>query len=117
MPRALGDVIERAAMRVNESGVSQGGSRVASGRLTSDPAETLAGELERRGLGGPAAILLDAHRPLLPLIRQGSLLLGPLLSSLLGPRRYGILRQALDDPETYERLAASLADDGRTTQR
>jgi hypothetical protein len=90
---------------------------VASGRLTSDPADALAGELERRGIGGPAAILLDAHRPLLPLIRQGSLFLGPLLGSLLGSRRYGILRQALDDPETYDRLAAALADDDRVDPR
>ena len=105
-------------MRVRtESGVSQGGSSVASGSLTSDPADALAQELERRGMGGPAAILLDAHRPLLPLIRQGSLFLGPLLSSLLGSRRYGVLRRTLDDPETYERLAAALADDDRIDPR
>jgi hypothetical protein len=82
---------------------------VASGRLTSEQADGLADELERRGIGGPAAILLDAHRPLLPLIRQGAIFLGPLLSPLLGPRRYEILRRAIHDPATYERLAARLA--------
>ncbi len=82
---------------------------MASGRLTSEPADALADELERRGMGGPAAILLDAHRPLLPLIRQGAIFLGPLLSPLLGPRRFGILREALDDPAAYERLTARLA--------
>jgi hypothetical protein len=74
-------------------------------------AETLADELERRGVGGPAAILLDAHRPLLPLIRQGAIFLGPLLNTLLGPRRSASLREALDDPATYDRLAARLADE------
>lgn len=82
---------------------------MASGRLTSEQADALADELERRGIGGPAAILLDAHRPLLPLIRQGAIFLGPFLSPLLGRRRYGILRQAVHDPATYERLAARLA--------
>jgi hypothetical protein len=86
-----------------------GGSSVASERLTSEPAERLADELERRGIGGPAAILLDAHRPLLPLIRQGAIFLGPLLGTLLGPRRHGILRIAEDDPAAYERLTARLA--------
>jgi hypothetical protein len=92
-----------------ESGVSQGGSIVASERLTSEPADLLADELERRGIGGPAAILLDAHRPFLPLIRQGAIFLGPLLGTLLGPRRHGILRRAVDDPATYERLTSRLA--------
>lgn len=89
---------------------------MASGRLTSEPADLLADELERRGVGGPAAILLDAHRPLLPLLRQGAIFLGPLLNPLLGPRRYGVLRQALDDPATYDRLAALLADTPRDGQ-
>lgn len=98
-------------MRVRtESGVSQGGSSVASGRLTSDdPADALADELERRGLGGPAAILLDAHRPLLPLIQQGAIFLSPLLHSLLGTRRFGLLRRTFEDPATYDRVAARLA--------
>jgi len=85
-----------------ESGDSQG-------MLTSEAADLLADQLERRGIGAPAAILLDAHRPLLPLIRQGSIFLGPLLAQLLGPRRHGILRQAIHDPATYDRLAAKLA--------
>lgn len=72
-------------------------------------ADALADELERRGIGGPAAILMDAHRPLLPLLRQGVIFLGPLLSPLLGPRRFGVLRQAVDDPATYDRIAGELA--------
>lgn len=72
-------------------------------------ADALADELERRGVGGPAAILMDAHRPLLPLLRQGVIFLGPLLNPLLGARRFGLLRHALDDAATYDRIAARLA--------
>jgi hypothetical protein len=75
--------------------------------------DALADELERRGVGGPSAILLDAHRPLLPLIRQGAIFLGPLLGPLLGPRRFDLLRQALADPAAYDRLAARLERDRR----
>lgn len=82
---------------------------MASGRLTSEPIDLLADELERRGIGAPAAILLDAHRPLLPLIQQGAIFLSPLLGQLLGQRRHGILIQAIRDRATYERLAARLA--------
>lgn len=71
-------------------------------------ADALADELERRGIGGPAAILMDAHRPLLPLLRQGAIFLGPLLSPLLGPRRLASLRGALEDPAIYDRVAARL---------
>lgn len=73
------------------------------------PTDTLADELTRRGIAGPAAILLDAHRPLLPLLRQSAIFLGPLLSPLLGGRRFGLLRQTLDDPASYDRLADRLA--------
>lgn len=72
-------------------------------------ADALADELERRGVGGPAAILMDAHRPLLPLLRQGVIFLGPLLNPLLGARRFGLLRHALDDSAAYDRIAARLA--------
>lgn len=84
---------------------------MTSGRLTPDPADALADAFDRRGIGTPAAILLDAHRPLLPLIRQGAIFLGPLLSSLLGRRRIGALQQTLDDPAAYDRFAARLAGD------
>ena len=91
------------------SGVSQEGSSLASGNLPAESVEMLADALERRGLGAPAAILLDAHRPLLPLIRQGAIFLGPFLNPLLGRTRLGILREALDDPDLYDALAARLA--------
>ena len=73
--------------------------------------DALADELERRGVAGPAALLMDAHRPLLPLLRQGVIFLGPLLSPLLGPRRFGVLRNAVEDPVAYDKIAARLAGD------
>ena len=98
-------------MRVpTESGVSQGGCSVK-------PGDALADELERRGVAGPAAILMDAHRPLLPLLQQGAIFLSPLLNPLLGERRFGMLRRALHDPATYDRLAARLAGDRRDLPR
>jgi hypothetical protein len=81
------------------------------------PTDTLADELERRGVAGPAAILLDAHRPLVPLLRQGVVFLGPLLSPLLGPRRFGLLRQTLDDPVSYDGLTDRLAGERPVDQR
>ena len=71
--------------------------------------DTLAEGLERRGVAGPAAILLDAHRPLVPFLRQGVVFLGPLLSPLLGPRRFDLLRRTLDDPANYDALTDELA--------
>jgi hypothetical protein len=52
---------------------------------------------------------MDAHRPLLPLLRQGVIFLGPLLSPLLGSRRFGVLRSMVEDPVAYDRVAARLA--------
>ena len=72
-------------------------------------ADALVDELERRGIAAPAAILMDAHRPLVPLLRQGAIFLGPLLSPLLGERRFGLVRRALEDPATYDRIAGRLA--------
>jgi hypothetical protein len=72
-------------------------------------ADALVDELERRGIGAPAAILMDAHRPLVPLLRQGAIFLGPLLSPLLGARRFGIMQRALEDPAVYDRITGRLA--------
>ena len=82
---------------------------MGSDPLASDPVDRLADELELHGIGAPAAILLDAHRPLLPLLGQGAIFLAPLLRPLLGRRSRGDLRRILEDPETYDRLVARLA--------
>jgi hypothetical protein len=47
--------------------------------MRADPADDLAAELTRRGLAVPAAILVDAHRPIAPLLRDVAVAIRPLL--------------------------------------
>lgn len=79
--------------------------------------DSVADELERRGVAAPAALLMEAHRPLLPLLRQGVIFVGPLLSPLLGTRRFGMLREALKDPAVYDRIVTRLAGERRDPSR
>jgi hypothetical protein len=65
--------------------------------------------LRRRGLSAPARLLLDAHRPLRPLLAEAGAFLGPLLGPMLG-RRYGGVQEILDDPERYDELIEGLGD-------
>jgi hypothetical protein len=73
----------------------------------------LAGELQRRGLGAPARLLLDIHRPLRPLLSDLAVLLGPSLRPLLG-RRLDAVDDALRDDDAYAGLIGAL-DDPRAT--
>jgi hypothetical protein len=75
--------------------------------MRSDPTEHLATELERRGLATPARFLLDAHRPLRPLLAQAGIFLSPISRPLLG-RTTRELEATLDDPELYDRLVERL---------
>jgi len=68
----------------------------------------LADELDRRGLNVPAAILLDAHRPLLPLLRQVGIFSGPLIGPLIGVRRMAGLQRLLEEPRAFDRLIVRL---------
>ena len=68
----------------------------------------LADELDRRGLRAPAALLLDAHRPLLPLLRQVGIFSGPLIGPLIGARRMAGLQRLLDEPRAFEELISRL---------
>lgn len=74
-----------------------------------DSTEAFAGELERRGLAAPARLLLDAHRPLRPLLAHGATFLGPLLAPLLGSRVRS-LQAILDEPAAYDTLVERLED-------
>lgn len=76
-----------------------------------DPTERLAGELDRRGLAAPARLLLDAHRPIRPLLSQASTFLSPLLGPLIGTRLTDVSR-TLDDAEAYGRLIDRLGAEG-----
>jgi hypothetical protein len=75
--------------------------------MRSDPTEHLAAELERRGLATPARFLLDAHRPLRPLLSQAGIFLSPISRPLLG-RTTRDLEATLDDQELYDRLVERL---------
>lgn len=77
--------------------------------MRDDPARRVAEELGRRGLGVPARLLLDAHRPLAPLLSDAGAALGPLLGAV-GGRRAWLLRRLLDDDDAMGRLATELDD-------
>ena len=71
---------------------------------TKTDADLLADELHRRGLSAPAVLLIEAHRPLLPLIRQGAIFAAPLLGPLLGKGRMASVMGHLDRPELLDGL-------------
>jgi hypothetical protein len=65
--------------------------------------------LGQRGLAAPARLLLEAHRPLRPLMTEASVFVGPLLRPLLGTRFDGWLR-VLEDDDEYDALIEALDD-------
>lgn len=71
---------------------------------TKTDADILADALDRRGLSAPAALLLDAHRPLIPLFRQAGIFAAPFLGALLGDRRLARVMRHLEDPGAFDRL-------------
>jgi hypothetical protein len=77
--------------------------------MREDAARALARELRRRGLAAPVGLLLDAHRPLAPLIGTAATFLGPLLGSLAGRRGREVVA-LLEREDGLDRLAAALDD-------
>lgn len=75
-----------------------------------DPAEELATQLQRRGLAAAARLLLDAHRPLRPLLAHAGTFLAPLLGPLLG-QRFEDARATIGDADAYDRLVERLAEE------
>jgi hypothetical protein len=70
--------------------------------------DRLAAAVRRRGLSAPAAILLEAHRPIAPLLADAAAFAAPFLSAIGG----GILARAigeLEEPGGIDRLARQLA--------
>ena len=76
--------------------------------MTDDRSEIIAAELRRRGLGPPALLLLQAHRPLRPLLSSMALFLQPVARPLLGTRA-DLVQGALDDDKAYDDLLDRLA--------
>jgi hypothetical protein len=81
--------------------------------MSPDGNEALIAELRRRGLNAPARLLLDAHRPLRPLLANAVTFLSPLSRPLLGARLDAVER-ALSDDDAYDRLVRGL-DEPETT--
>lgn len=73
--------------------------------------EAVVVELRRRGLAAPARLLLDAHRPLRPLLTNALTFLSPLGRPFLGARIDAIAR-TLDDDAAYDRLIRDLGEPG-----
>ena len=70
--------------------------------MSDSPERPIAKELERRGLGAVASLLIDAHRPLRPLAEDLVTFVDPILRPLLGDRLTTMrdeLAGAIDDPE------------------
>ena len=75
--------------------------------MTPGPERRVAEELDRRGLAAPAALLVDAHRPLAPLVADLAAALGPIARALLG-HRADDLRTIAEDPDGLDRLTDEL---------
>ena len=71
--------------------------------------EVLAEALRRRGLAAPARLLLDAHRPLRPLLAETGVFFSPVLRPLLG-RHYRAIQEILEHDTSYDQLIDSLDD-------
>ena len=79
--------------------------------MTRDPARDLASVLRERGLGEGTALLVDAHRPLGPLISDAAAALGP-LARLVGGRWADDAARLAEDPDGLERLRDELTRPG-----
>jgi hypothetical protein len=82
--------------------------------VTADGPQQIADALHRRGLDLPARVLLDAHRPLRPLLSQLATFLSPGLRPLAGTRLDAV-EAALRDEESYDDLLAALDETARSS--
>lgn len=75
--------------------------------MRDDPARRVAEQLERRGLGPIAHLLLEAHLPLAPLLADVGAALGP-LAGAVGSRSTAELVALAEEGTAMERLIAEL---------
>lgn len=73
-----------------------------------DAVDRVAAELERRNVAAPARLLVDAHRPLAPLLSNLAAALGPLARVAFGPSATERIGALLDDEEALDRLVDRL---------
>ncbi len=77
--------------------------------MSAGPESRLARALSRHGLASPARLLLDAHRPLEPLIGDLGAAVGPLLAAAGGERaRIDGALTGLETPGAVDRLIEEL---------
>jgi hypothetical protein len=74
--------------------------------------EPVAAALARRGLAAPALVLLEAHRPIRPLLAMGATFLMPIARPLFG-RLAADMAKTLDDEAAYDRLTDGLRQEAR----
>lgn len=72
--------------------------------------EPIARQLKDRGLATPALLLLDAHRPLRPLMGLTATFLAPLIRPLLGDAALRV-EQAVESDEAYQELVGQLREE------
>ncbi|MCC6619084.1 MAG: hypothetical protein IT341_08635 [Chloroflexi bacterium] len=72
-----------------------------------EAARRLAARIERHRLTTPARLLVDAHRPLGPLIADVGAAIGPWLSMGAGPPGDD-LRAVVDEPDGLDRLVEAM---------
>lgn len=75
--------------------------------MSDGSARRVADEIARRGLAVPARLLVDAHRPLEPLLADVGAALGPLLATVVG-RRADDVRDLVDRPGGLDNLIDEL---------
>lgn len=75
--------------------------------LSSGPLEGVLRWIERKRLQAPAALVLEMHRPLMPLAWTLAMLAGPALAPFVGPDYYERI-EALRDPAALDRLLERL---------
>lgn len=77
--------------------------------MSDEAAGRVADELERRGLAAPARLLVDAHRPLAPLLSDLGAAVRPILR---GMRPLDEVATVLEDPAGLDRVISALDDRG-----
>ncbi|MFC1600969.1 hypothetical protein ACFL34_01300 [Candidatus Sumerlaeota bacterium] len=72
-------------------------------------ADSLVNWLKKKKLEMPATILLEGHRPLMPLAHPAACLAGPFVAPFFGPDYYEKI-EALRDPVVFDRMLERLTE-------